>query len=108
MFLLLQKAKNSATKGNMIKPFKGILPKIHETVFIEESAQIIGDVEIGEYSSVWFNAVVRGDVNYIRIGKRTNIQDGCLLHVTNKTHPLFLEDEVTIGHGVTLHGCRIR
>ena len=102
MFLLLQKAKNSATKGNMIKPFKGILPKIHETVFIEESAQIIGDVEIGEYSSVWFNAVVRGDVNYIRIGKRTNIQDGSLLHVTNKTYPLFLEDEVTIGHRVTL------
>lgn len=100
--------KNNDTKENMIKPFKGILPKIHETVFIEESAQIIGDVEIGEHSSVWFNAVVRGDVNYIRIGKKTNIQDGSLLHVTNKTYPLFLEDEITIGHGVTLHGCRIR
>jgi carbonic anhydrase/acetyltransferase-like protein (isoleucine patch superfamily) len=99
---------NHVKRRGMIKAYKGILPKIHSTVFIEESAQIIGDVEIGEYSSVWFNAVVRGDVNYIRIGRGTNIQDGSLLHVTNKVYPLFIEDEVTIGHGVVLHGCRIR
>lgn len=92
----------------MIKTYKGITPSIHPTAFIEDSALIIGDVEIGEYSSVWFNAVIRGDVNYIRIGKRTNIQDGSILHVTRDTHPLFIGDNVTIGHNVTLHGCRIK
>lgn len=82
-------------------------PRIHPTAFIEESAQIIGDVEIGEESSVWFNAVVRGDVFHIRIGDRTNIQDGTVVHVTNGTHATILEDEVTVGHNVTLHGCHI-
>ncbi|HEX8708266.1 MAG TPA: gamma carbonic anhydrase family protein [Pyrinomonadaceae bacterium] len=91
----------------MIRPFRGTRPQIHPTAFIEESAQIIGDVEIGEQSSVWFNAVVRGDVFYIRIGSRTNIQDGTVVHVTNGTHPTILEDEVTVGHNVTLHGCYI-
>ncbi len=92
----------------MILPYKGRSPRIHPTVFMVESAQIIGDVEIGELSSVWFNAVVRGDVNYIRIGKRTNIQDGCIIHVTRGTHPLHLGDDVTLGHSVTLHGCTIK
>jgi carbonic anhydrase/acetyltransferase-like protein (isoleucine patch superfamily) len=82
-------------------------PQIHPTAFIEESAQIIGDVEIGEESSVWFNAVVRGDVFYIRIGNRTNIQDGTVIHVSNGTHATILEDEVTVGHNATLHGCYI-
>lgn len=91
----------------MIRPFRGVGPQIHPTAFIEESAQIIGDVHIGEGSSVWFNAVVRGDVYYIRIGKRTNIQDGTVIHVTNGTHATILEDEVTVGHNVTLHGCHI-
>lgn len=91
----------------MIRPFRGVEPQIHPTAFIEESAQIIGDVSIGEQSSVWFNAVVRGDVFYIRIGNRTNIQDGTVIHVTNGTHPTILEDEVTVGHNVTLHGCYI-
>jgi carbonic anhydrase/acetyltransferase-like protein (isoleucine patch superfamily) len=91
----------------MIRPFRGTHPQIHPTAFIEESAQIIGDVHIGEQSSVWFNAVVRGDVYYIRIGHRTNIQDGTVLHVTNGTHATILEDEVTVGHNVTLHGCHI-
>lgn len=91
----------------MIRPFRGTEPQIHPTAFIEESAQIIGDVHIGESSSVWFNAVVRGDVYYIRIGDRTNIQDGTVVHVTNGTHPTILEDEVTVGHNVTLHGCHI-
>jgi carbonic anhydrase/acetyltransferase-like protein (isoleucine patch superfamily) len=75
---------------------------------MEESAEIIGDVEIGEYSSVWFHAVVRGDVNYIKIGSRTNVQDGCLLHVTKDTHPLIIGSDVTIGHNVVLHGCTVR
>ena len=91
-----------------ILPYKGIYPKIHETVFIVESAIIIGDTEIGEYSTVWFNAVIRGDVNYIRIGNRTNIQDLCMLHVTKNTHPLILGNEITVGHSVTLHGCTIK
>jgi carbonic anhydrase/acetyltransferase-like protein (isoleucine patch superfamily) len=91
----------------MIRPFRGKHPRIHPTAFIEASAQVIGDVEIGEHSSVWFNAVVRGDVFYIRIGDRTNIQDGTVVHVTNGTHATILEDEVTVGHNVTLHGCHV-
>jgi len=91
----------------MIKTFRGVHPQIHPTAFIEESAQIIGDVQIGEESSVWFNAVLRGDVYYIRIGNRTNIQDGTVVHVSNGTHATILEDEVTVGHNATLHGCYI-
>jgi len=91
----------------MIRPFRGVHPQIHPTAFIEESAQIIGDVHIGEQSSVWFNAVLRGDVFFIRIGNRTNIQDGTVIHVSNGTDETILEDEVTIGHNVTLHGCHI-
>ena len=92
----------------LIKPYKGVHPKIHPTVFVVETAVIIGDVEIGEYSSIWFNAVVRGDVHYIRIGDRTNIQDLCMLHVTKETHPLILGNDITVGHSVTLHGCTIK
>lgn len=91
----------------MIRPFRGVHPQIHPTAFIEESAQVIGDVYIGAESSVWFNAVVRGDCYYIRIGERTNVQDGTVIHVTNGMHATILEDEVTIGHNVTLHGCYI-
>ena len=89
----------------MIKAFNNLRPKIHETVFVAETAVIIGDVEIGANSSVWYNSIVRGDVNFIRIGERTNIQDNCIIHVSRKTHPTVLEDEVTLGHRVTLHGC---
>lgn len=91
----------------MMRPFRGQHPQVHPTAFIEESAQVIGDVRIGEQSSVWFNTVVRGDVFYIRIGDRTNIQDGTVVHVTNGTHATVLEDEVTVGHNVTLHGCYV-
>lgn len=91
----------------MIRPYQGTYPQIHPTAFIEESAQVIGDVSIGEESSVWFNAVVRGDCYYIRIGNRTNIQDGTVIHVTTGTHATVLEDEVTVGHNVTLHGCHV-
>jgi len=91
----------------MILPWKKIWPKIHETTFVAPSADIVGDVEIGAHSSVWFQVVIRGDVNTIRIGSRTNIQDHSMLHVTRKTSPLVIGDEVTVGHRVTLHGCTI-
>ncbi|MEP6945174.1 MAG: gamma carbonic anhydrase family protein [Acidobacteriota bacterium] len=91
----------------MIRSFKTIDPKIHETAFIADDAIVIGDVEIGEDASIWFGSIVRGDVNYIRIGARTNIQDQTVIHVSSKTHPTILEDEITVGHRVTLHGCHI-
>jgi len=91
----------------MIHSFKDKTPEIHSSAWVAESAQVIGDVVIGEESSIWFNAVIRGDVNYIRIGKRSNIQDGCVLHVARRTHPLIIGDEVTVGHNVTLHACTI-
>jgi carbonic anhydrase/acetyltransferase-like protein (isoleucine patch superfamily) len=77
---------------------------VHESAYIDASAQVIGDVEIGEESSVWMNAVVRGDVHYIRIGRRTNIQDGTVVHVMNRTHPTTIGDDVTIGHAAVVHG----
>ncbi len=91
----------------MLHIYQGITPKLHDSVFRVGSAEIIGDVEVGEDSSLWFHVVVRGDVNIIRIGKRTNVQDGTVIHVTNKTHPTLIGDDVTIGHNVTLHGCTI-
>jgi gamma-carbonic anhydrase len=91
----------------MIQSFKGIEPLVHPTAFVEASAHVIGDVHIGAESSVWFNTVVRGDVHFIRIGNRTNVQDNCVLHVRNGTCPTILEDEVTVGHSVTLHGCYV-
>ena len=92
----------------MIIPYKGITPRIHPSVFIAEGAQIIGDVEIGAGSSVWFNTVIRGDVHYIRIGERTNIQDNCVLHVTHDTYPLVVGSDVTVGHGAILHAATIK
>ncbi len=92
----------------MIHSYKGITPKIHPSVFLTESAQIIGDVEIEKESSVWFNAVIRGDVNYIRIGENTNIQDGCILHVRHEKYPLLLGSNITVGHGAILHACTIQ
>ena len=76
-------------------------------MFVADTATVIGDVEIGEDSSVWFGSVIRGDVNYIRIGARTNIQDLTVVHVTTGTHPTVLEDEITVGHRVVLHGCHV-
>ena len=90
-----------------IRPYKGHLPQIAATAYIDEAAVIIGDVVIGEDSSVWPCAVIRGDVHYIRIGARTNIQDGSVLHVMKNLYPLILGDAVTVGHSVTLHGCTI-
>lgn len=97
----------------MIFPHKGLEPIVPDSCFIAPSADIIGDVEIGEDSSVWFQVVIRGDVNRVKIGKRTNIQDGAILHVTRDKlpmvgAPLTIGDDVTIGHRVTLHGCTIK
>jgi len=92
----------------MIRTFQGIKPTVPKSCFIEETSVVIGDVVMGEECSVWFNAVIRGDVNYIRIGNRTNVQDLCMLHVTHDTHPLLIGSEVTIGHHVVLHGCTIQ
>jgi carbonic anhydrase/acetyltransferase-like protein (isoleucine patch superfamily) len=91
----------------MIRPFRGVTPRVHPTAYIDDSAQIIGDVEIGEESSIWMSAVVRGDVHFIRIGRRSNIQDGTVVHVMNRTHPTTIGDDVTVGHAAVIHGCTI-
>ena len=91
----------------MLITYRGVAPKLGKRVYLVDSAQVIGDVEIGDDSSVWFNAVIRGDVNYIRIGSATNVQDNSTLHVTKDVYPLFVGSQVTIGHNVTLHGCKV-
>jgi carbonic anhydrase/acetyltransferase-like protein (isoleucine patch superfamily) len=91
----------------MLVAYKGVLPQVDPTAYVESSAQVVGDVIIGAQSSVWFNAVVRGDVHHIRIGARTNVQDNSTIHVTNGRWPTLLGDDVTVAHGVILHGCRI-
>ncbi len=88
-------------------PYLDKFPNINDNVFLASGVKIIGDVEILEESSVWYNTVIRGDVNYIRIGKMTNIQDCSMLHVTNKRFPLNVGNKVTIGHSVSLHGCTL-
>jgi len=91
----------------MLLTFQNTTPRTDSSSYIVESALVIGDVTIGAESSIWFNAVIRGDVNYIKIGKRTNIQDGCVLHVAREKYPLIIGDEVTVGHNATLHACTI-
>ena len=91
----------------MIRTFKSIRPKVDATAYVDQSAQVIGDVHIGAESSVWMNVVIRGDVNQIRIGKRTNIQDLTMIHVMRDTHPTVIGDEVTIGHSAVVHGTTI-
>ncbi len=92
----------------MITPFQGMAPRFGLRVLVAPTATVIGDVEVGDDASIWFNCLVRGDVHWIRIGARTNIQDACCLHVTNDRHPLLIEEEVSIAHNVMLHGCTIR
>lgn len=94
-------------KGKLF-PYLDLFPRIHPSVFLAEGVKIIGDVEIGEDSSVWYNTVIRGDVHYVKIGKLTNIQDCSMLHVTNGKYPLNIGDKVTIGHAVKLHGCTLQ
>jgi gamma-carbonic anhydrase len=90
-----------------IRAYRGKFPQIAASAYIDPAAVIIGDVVIGENSSVWPGTVVRGDVHYIRIGARTNLQDRCVLHVMKDEYPLILGDDVTVGHSVTLHGCTV-
>ncbi len=91
----------------MLRPYRGRVPTVHPTAFVDQSAQVIGDVEIGPESSVWMQVVVRGDVNSIRIGRRSNLQDGTVVHVMRATHATRVGDEVTVGHGAIVHGCTI-
>ena len=91
----------------MLRPYRGVTPRVHPTAFIDSSAQVIGDVEVGDESSIWMCAVVRGDVNVIRVGRRTNIQDGAVVHAMLGTHETHIGDQVTIGHAAVVHGCTI-
>lgn len=91
----------------MLRPYRSVHPRVARTAFIDQSAQVIGDVVIGDDSSVWMNAVLRGDVNTVRVGRRTNIQDGCVLHVMGGTYATTLGDDVTVGHTAVLHGCTV-
>ena len=91
----------------MIKEFLGKSPQIHPSAFVVESADIIGDVIMGEQSSAWFNVTIRGDVNKITIGNRSNVQDNVCIHVMHQTGPTVIGDDVTIGHGAVVHGCTL-
>ncbi|MEI8594262.1 gamma carbonic anhydrase family protein [Photobacterium sp. Hal280] len=98
---------------NSLRSYKGITPTIGEEVYIDPSAVLVGDIHLADHSSIWPLVAARGDVNHIKIGKRTNVQDGTVLHVTRKSnsnpdgHPLIIGDDVTIGHKAMLHGCRV-
>lgn len=91
----------------MIRPFRGQMPRFAESSYIDNSAQLVGDIVIGERSSVWCNVSARGDVNYIRIGDETSIQDNAVLHVEHEIYPLIIGNRVTVGHRAVLHGCEI-
>ena len=94
-------------KENKLFPYKELFPEIDKSVFLASGVKIIGDVKIEKNSSVWYNVVIRGDVNYVTIGENTNVQDSSMLHVTNNRFPLIIGSKVTIGHSVKLHGCII-
>lgn len=91
----------------MLRPHRGRMPRVHPTAYIDDSAQVVGDVEIGPESSIWMCAVVRGDVHSIRIGSRSNVQDGTVVHAMKDTHATTVGDDVTIGHAALIHGCTI-
>jgi carbonic anhydrase/acetyltransferase-like protein (isoleucine patch superfamily) len=91
----------------VIRSYRSITPAVHASAYVDVSAQVIGDVHVGAESSVWMNVVVRGDVHYVRIGARSNIQDLTLVHVMRDTHPTVIGDNVTVGHGAVVHGCTI-
>jgi carbonic anhydrase/acetyltransferase-like protein (isoleucine patch superfamily) len=91
----------------MLRSHRGRMPRVHPSAYIDSSAQVIGDVEIGEESSVWMAVVIRGDVNLIRIGRRSNVQDGTVVHVMKDTHATTIGDDVTIGHAAVIHGCTV-
>ena len=91
----------------MLRPYRTVMPAVHPSAFVDASAQVIGDVTIGPESSIWMNAVVRGDVHFIRIGARSNIQDLTLVHVMRDLRPTVIGDEVTVGHSAVVHGATI-
>ena len=93
--------------GEMIRPYQGVLPTIPSSCYVDLSAQVIGDVVLGEHASIWMNAVVRGDVNAIRIGANSNVQDCAVLHGMRYVYPVIVGDWVTIGHNATVHGCTV-
>ena len=92
---------------SMLIAYRGILPAVAADAFVAPTATIVGDVQVGSESGIWFGVILRGDVNIIRIGRRTNLQDGTIVHVSSGTHPTVIGDGVTVGHGVKLHGCTI-
>ena len=98
---------NTTMPGTTVYTFEGVTPKIAPDAFIAPSAAIIGNVEIGALSSIWFHCVLRGDTNFIRIGARTNIQDGTILHVNRGTYPTIIGDDVTVGHAAIVHACTL-
>jgi carbonic anhydrase/acetyltransferase-like protein (isoleucine patch superfamily) len=91
----------------MLRPYRSILPTVHPSAFVDISAQVIGDVHVGADSSIWMNVVVRGDVHYIRIGDRSNIQDLACVHVMRERHPAIIGNDVTVGHSAVVHGCTV-
>ncbi len=91
----------------MVRPYRGLMPQIAESAYVDSSAQVIGDVHVGERSSIWLNVSIRGDVNYIRIGNETSIQDNTVLHVERDIYPCLIGNRVTVGHRAVLHGCVI-
>lgn len=91
----------------MLRQYRSVIPTVHASAFIDMSAQVIGDVHVGAESSIWMNVVVRGDVNYIRIGDRSNIQDLTCVHVMRETNPTIIGNDVTVGHSAVVHGCTI-
>jgi carbonic anhydrase/acetyltransferase-like protein (isoleucine patch superfamily) len=93
--------------GAIIRAYAGVWPRIHPDAWIAPGAVVVGDVEIGADSSLWYGSVLRGDVHSIRIGARSNLQDGCILHVTRDRFACLLGDEVTVGHRAVVHGCRV-
>lgn len=100
---------NQAAKpGGIIITLDGVTPKVHPSAFIAPTAVLIGDVEVGPESNIWFGCVLRGDVNHIRVGARTNIQDGSIVHVDARTYPCIIGDDVTIGHGAIIHACTLK
>jgi len=100
--------KASFSTELMIRSYKGTTPRIASTAFVAENATVIGDVHIGEHSSIWFNCVLRGDCYFIRVGDCTNIQDATVIHVTSGEHATIIGNRVTVGHAVVLHGCTIK
>jgi carbonic anhydrase/acetyltransferase-like protein (isoleucine patch superfamily) len=100
-------AREESGAGPIVRAFGDAIPRIHRTAWLATGCVVVGDVEIGADSSVWYGAVLRGDVESIRIGARTNLQDQVVVHVTRDTHPAVVGDEVTVGHRAVVHGCRI-